>query len=96
MFSQALDDSRQGIGLERIENVRPWRQGSPQALQILDDPVQIINEERSAQLERIGADLGSAAEEIRKIMTTKEIPEGFSLRVGVRGGEAGDSHDAQA
>ncbi len=27
-----------------------------------------------------------AAEEIRKIMTTKEIPEGFSLRVGVRGG----------
>lgn len=29
---------------------------------------------------------GRAAEEIRKIMTTKEIPEGFSLRVGVRGG----------
>ena len=27
-----------------------------------------------------------AAEEIRKIMSTKEIPEGFSLRVGVRGG----------
>lgn len=27
-----------------------------------------------------------AAEEIKKIMTTKEIPEGFSLRVGVRGG----------
>ncbi len=27
-----------------------------------------------------------AADEIRKIMTTKEIPEGFSLRVGVRGG----------
>jgi iron-sulfur cluster assembly protein len=29
---------------------------------------------------------GRAVEEIRKIMTTKEIPEGFSLRVGVRGG----------
>jgi iron-sulfur cluster assembly protein len=27
-----------------------------------------------------------AASEIRKIMTTKEIPEGFGLRVGVRGG----------
>lgn len=27
-----------------------------------------------------------AAEEIRKIMAEKEIPEGFSLRVGVRGG----------
>ncbi len=27
-----------------------------------------------------------AAEEIRKIMTTKAIPEGFGLRVGVRGG----------
>ena len=27
-----------------------------------------------------------AAEEIKKIMTTKEIPEGFSLRVGVKGG----------
>lgn len=27
-----------------------------------------------------------AAEEIKKIMTTKEIPDGFSLRVGVRGG----------
>ncbi|GIV59202.1 iron-sulfur cluster assembly accessory protein [Rhodocaloribacter litoris] len=27
-----------------------------------------------------------AAEEIKKIMQTKEIPEGFSLRVGVRGG----------
>ena len=27
-----------------------------------------------------------AAEEIKKIMLTKEIPEGFSLRVGVRGG----------
>ena len=27
-----------------------------------------------------------AADEIRKIMTTKDIPEGFSLRVGVRGG----------
>lgn len=27
-----------------------------------------------------------AAEEIRKIMTTKEIPDGFNLRVGVRGG----------
>ncbi len=27
-----------------------------------------------------------AAQEIKKIMATKEIPEGFSLRVGVRGG----------
>ncbi len=27
-----------------------------------------------------------AAQEIKKIMSTKEIPEGFSLRVGVRGG----------
>lgn len=27
-----------------------------------------------------------AADEIKKIMTTKEIPDGFSLRVGVRGG----------
>ncbi|GIV61812.1 MAG: iron-sulfur-binding protein [Rhodothermaceae bacterium] len=27
-----------------------------------------------------------AAEEIKKIMQTKEIPEGFGLRVGVRGG----------
>lgn len=27
-----------------------------------------------------------AAEEIRKIITTKELPEGFALRVGVRGG----------
>ncbi len=27
-----------------------------------------------------------AAQEIKKIMTTKEIPDGFSLRVGVRGG----------
>ena len=27
-----------------------------------------------------------AAEEIQKIMATKEIPEGFGLRVGVRGG----------
>ena len=27
-----------------------------------------------------------AAEEIKKIMTTKEIPDGFSLRVGVKGG----------
>lgn len=27
-----------------------------------------------------------AANEIRKIMTTKEIPEGFGLRIGVRGG----------
>lgn len=27
-----------------------------------------------------------AADEIRKIMDTKEIPDGFSLRVGVRGG----------
>ena len=27
-----------------------------------------------------------AIDEIKKIMTTKEIPEGFSLRVGVRGG----------
>ena len=27
-----------------------------------------------------------AAAEIRKIMATKEIPEGFTLRVGVRGG----------
>ncbi len=27
-----------------------------------------------------------AAQEIQQIMTTKDIPEGFSLRVGVRGG----------
>ncbi len=27
-----------------------------------------------------------AAQEIRKIMSTRDIPEGFSLRVGVRGG----------
>ncbi|MEX0601318.1 MAG: iron-sulfur cluster assembly accessory protein [Rhodothermales bacterium] len=27
-----------------------------------------------------------AAKEIKKIMSTKDIPEGFSLRVGVRGG----------
>lgn len=27
-----------------------------------------------------------ASQEIRKIMATKEIPEGFGLRVGVRGG----------
>ncbi len=27
-----------------------------------------------------------AADEIRKIMTTKQLPEGFGLRVGVRGG----------
>ncbi len=27
-----------------------------------------------------------AAEEIQKIMATKDIPEGFGLRVGVRGG----------
>ncbi len=27
-----------------------------------------------------------AAREIKKIMSTKDIPEGFSLRVGVRGG----------
>lgn len=27
-----------------------------------------------------------AAEEIKKIMSAKDIPEGFSLRVGVRGG----------
>jgi iron-sulfur cluster assembly protein len=27
-----------------------------------------------------------AAEEIHKIMTTKALPEGFALRVGVRGG----------
>lgn len=27
-----------------------------------------------------------AAREIQKIMTTKQIPEGFGLRVGVRGG----------
>lgn len=27
-----------------------------------------------------------AASEIKKIMATKDIPEGFSLRVGVRGG----------
>ena len=27
-----------------------------------------------------------AAEEIKKIMNTKDIPEGFGLRVGVRGG----------
>jgi iron-sulfur cluster assembly protein len=27
-----------------------------------------------------------AAQEIRKIMSTKEIPEGYGLRVGVRGG----------
>lgn len=27
-----------------------------------------------------------AAQEIKKIMATKDIPEGFSLRVGVRGG----------
>jgi iron-sulfur cluster assembly protein len=28
----------------------------------------------------------SAAQEIRKIMQTKKIPEGYALRVGVRGG----------
>ena len=27
-----------------------------------------------------------AAEEVKKIMTTKDIPEGYGLRVGVRGG----------
>ncbi|HET6569705.1 MAG TPA: iron-sulfur cluster assembly accessory protein [Rhodothermales bacterium] len=27
-----------------------------------------------------------AAQEIKKIMTTKEIPDGYALRVGVRGG----------
>ncbi len=27
-----------------------------------------------------------AADEIRQIMTTKEIPEGYALRVGVKGG----------
>ena len=27
-----------------------------------------------------------AAQEIKKIMSTKDIPDGFSLRVGVRGG----------
>ena len=27
-----------------------------------------------------------AAEEVRKIMTTKDIPDGYGLRVGVRGG----------
>ena len=27
-----------------------------------------------------------AAEEVRKIMSTKQIPEGYRLRVGVRGG----------
>lgn len=27
-----------------------------------------------------------AAEEIKKIISTKEIPEGFGLRIGVRGG----------
>ncbi|MFZ2907371.1 MAG: iron-sulfur cluster assembly accessory protein [Cyclobacteriaceae bacterium] len=30
-----------------------------------------------------------AAAEIRKIMQTKNIPEGYSLRVGVRGGGCG-------
>jgi len=30
-----------------------------------------------------------AAEEIRKIMQTKNIPEGYSLRVGIRGGGCG-------
>ena len=30
-----------------------------------------------------------AAEEVRKIMTTKNIPEGYGLRVGVRGGGCG-------
>jgi len=30
-----------------------------------------------------------AATEIRKIMQTKNIPEGYSLRVGVRGGGCG-------
>ena len=32
-----------------------------------------------------------AAEEIRKIMTTKNIPEDYGLRVGVRGGGCGVS-----
>lgn len=32
-----------------------------------------------------------AAEEIRKIMTTKNIPPGYGLRVGVRGGGCGVS-----
>jgi iron-sulfur cluster assembly protein len=32
-----------------------------------------------------------AAEEIRKIMATKNIPEGYGLRVGVRGGGCGVS-----
>jgi iron-sulfur cluster assembly protein len=30
-----------------------------------------------------------AAEEVRKIMHTKNIPEGYGLRVGVRGGGCG-------
>jgi len=30
-----------------------------------------------------------AADEIRKIMQTKNIPEGYSLRVGIRGGGCG-------
>ena len=30
-----------------------------------------------------------AAEEIRKIMQTKNIPEGYSLRVGIKGGGCG-------
>jgi iron-sulfur cluster assembly protein len=32
---------------------------------------------------------GRAAEEIRKIMQTKNIPAGYGLRVGVRGGGCG-------
>ena len=32
-----------------------------------------------------------AAEEIRKIMQTKNIPEGYGLRVGVKGGGCGVS-----
>lgn len=31
----------------------------------------------------------TAAEEIKKMMTTKNIPEGYGLRVGVRGGGCG-------
>jgi iron-sulfur cluster assembly protein len=34
---------------------------------------------------------GKAAEEIRKIMQTKNIPEGYGLRVGVKGGGCGVS-----
>ena len=34
---------------------------------------------------------GRAADEVRKIMATKNIPEGYGLRVGVKGGGCGVS-----